>query len=902
MMFMKRCVTGRLVFWSILVFSTSIATTAWGFQEQGGLFSPAPETTDSYSSADTRPQDNQTASQQNGQPVDDSSEPQSGSPVLTPSQQQSRQNPLDSDHFDQQDRNAASNDRTGNRQLAKSPVQLSDFQRLVAASIGKVLPIYGANLFVNVPSTFAPVNRIPVTPGYVIGPGDELLIRIWGQVTLDGHFTVDRSGAIFIPKVGTVHVAGLPFDKLTDFLRSQIGHNFENFDLNVNMGQLRSIQIFVVGEAQRPGSYTVSSLSTIVNAIFSSGGPTSIGSMRNIQLRRGKETVATFDLYDLLIKGDKSKDVPLASGDVVYFPPVGPLVALAGSIDKPALYELKNETTVKDVIALSGGLATLARHNEVRIERIRQHDDTRTILDINLEDNGLSTPLADGDILEISPIIDRFKDAVTLRGNVADPRRFAWFPGMRVRDLIPDKEALLTRDYWEQRNQLGLPVLDSTPDVRRYAPDAPIAQVNGTGISPSPTALAMALPNARDSDTNVYGKTSENVETSRTAGLSTSTALVSRDNSNSTKTNSPEANSTGTNSPETSSPGMNSSRMSVSSAVTGVAKRFPVKNSVVLNAPEIDWAYAVIQRLDKNDLSSQLLSFNLRRAVLDNDPSQNLELQPGDVVTIFSNADIRVPQDQQTKFVRLEGEFVASGVYRVAPGENLRQLVARAGGFSRKAYLYGSEFTRESARVIQQQRLDEYTDELDKRIKLAEANSANNVISPQDQLADVAALQNARTVELNLRQSRATGRIVLYIKPDSSSLQDIPEISLEDGDTFVVPQVPLSVGVFGSVYTQNQFLYDSRKRAEDYIHLAGGGTRTADINRSYIIRADGSILSRQFSTALFTNNFASTHLYPGDAVIVPERVDKRPILRNLVDIATIVGQFGLGIAAIDVLK
>lgn len=921
MMFMKRCVMSRAVFWGILAFSTSVATQAWGFQ-QGGIFSPAPQQpTDPYSSGDPSQQANQMDSQ-NGQPDQqdqDSSQPRAGSSALTPSQQ-SRQNQLNSDQLnsnqlDQQDRNTESNDRTTNRQLAKLPVQLSDFQRLVAASIGKVLPIYGANLFLNLPSTFAPVNRIPVTPGYVIGPGDELLVRLWGQITLDGHFTVDRSGAIFIPKVGTIHVAGLPFDKLTDFLRSQIGRNFENFDLNVNMGQLRSIQIFVVGEAKRPGSYTVSSLSTLVNAIFSSGGPTSIGSMRNIQLRRGTETIANFDLYDLLIKGDKSKDVPLLSGDVVYIPPVGPMVALAGSVDKPALYELRDETTVKQVIALGGGLATLARHKDVRLERIRQQDDTRSVVDINLDDSGFATVLADGDILEISPIVDRFKNSVTLRGNVANPRRFAWFPGMRVRDLIPDKESLLTRDYWEQRNQLGLPTLDSTPTVRRYAPDDPVAQVNGTGISPSPTVPMIRLPNARDSDTNVFG-TSGNNSYGANSNLANNGTNGYGVNGNGANGNGTDANgiqnsrASGSNSstvidshdPRTDASNDRTSGTSISSAVTGTARRFPVKNSVVLSAPDIDWAYAVIERLDKNDLSSRLLSFDLGRVVLQGDASQNLELEPGDVVTIFSKADIRVPQGQQTKYVRLEGEFAAAGIYRVEPGENLRQLVARAGGITGDAYLYGSQFTRESARVIQQQRLDEYTDDLDKRIKLAEANSANNVTNPQDQLADVSSLQTARTIEANLRQARANGRIVLEIKPNASSLQDIPELPLEDGDTFIVPQIPLSVGVFGSVYTQNQFVYDPHKRAEDYIHLAGGGTRTADTGRSYIVRADGSIVSHQFSSSLFTGNFASARIYPGDALVIPERVDKRPLLRNLVDIATIVGQFGLGIAAVDVLR
>jgi polysaccharide biosynthesis/export protein len=845
---------------------------------------------------------------------------QVGPKVLTQSQQTTLQNEL------QQNNNETRTERNSRvtNQNPYEPVPLTAFQRLVAASVGKVLPIFGSNLFSNVPSTFAPVDRIPVTPEYVIGPGDELLIRIWGQVTLDGHFTVDRSGNVYIPQVGAIRVSGVPFDKLTDLLRAQIGRTFHNFDLNVNIGQLRSIQIFIVGEAKRPGSYTVSSLSTLVNALFASGGPAPLGSMRNIQVKRAGKSIINFDLYDLLLKGDKSKDVPLVSGDVIYIPPVGPMVALAGSVDVPALYELKAESTVQDVLALAGGLSTLAQNGQIRVERIVHHD-ARSVLDVQLDASGMATPLSDGDILEIVPIIDRFKDAVTLRGNVADPRRFAWFPGMRIRDLIPDKDALLTRDYWQQRNQLGLPVLDSTPDVRRYAPDAPVAQINGVGIGPTKTAAMLGLPNAQglyaipDSDTNVYGNnapfgsgrsTTENSNESNSTASATNVASGNyAPSSGSTATGdlgtdgSPKTSRAGVLSSQDTTSNANSTNAtasSVSAAVTGTAKRFPAKNAVVLSAPEVDWAYAVIQRLNRHDLTTQLIPFNLGKVVLDGDNTQNLELEQGDVVTIFSKADIRVPQSQQTKYIRLEGEFAAAGTYSVSPGETLRQLVIRAGGLTSNAYLYGSQFTRESTKVLQQQRLNDYAADLDRRIKLAEANSANNAISPQDEVANLAGLQNARSVAMRLRQLSATGRIVLNVLPDSKTVADIPDVPLEDGDTFVVPQVPQSVDVYGSVYTQNSFLYDPHKRAGDYIRQAGGGTRTADVRRSYIVRADGSIISRQYTSAL--EKFDSKRLYPGDAVIVPEQVDKRPLLRNLVDIATIVGQFGLGIAAINVLQ
>ncbi len=854
--------------------------------------------------------------------MDSTPSTQVGAKVLT--QQQSGTNNSTTQQQDEDSQTTTRNGRPVNRNLPEPPIQMTGFQRMVAASVGKVLPVFGANLFVNAPTTFAPVDRIPVTPDYVVGPGDELLIKIWGQVVLDGHFTVDRSGNVYIPQVGAVQVAGIPFAKVTDYLRGQIGRTFRNFDINVNIGQLRSIQVFIVGDAKRPGSYTVSSLSTLVNALFASGGPAPMGSMRSIQVKRSGQVITTFDLYDLLLKGDKSKDVPLVSGDVIYIPPVGPMVALAGAIDVPALYELKKESTVQEVLALAGGLSTLARDKDVRVERIMHHD-TRSILDIRLDATGMATPLSDGDILEITPIVDRFKTAVTLRGNVADPRRFAWVPGMRIRDLIPDKEALLTRDYWQQRNQLGLPVLDSTPDVRRYAPDAPVTQINGVGVGPSKANALLGLVDAQgnystpDSDLNVYGNDTQSGGPLRSDPLnpfmstggnnSTGTSTQQTGNSQQTaasddqgKTSSRAGASSSQGSRSENSRNSNAAPSSLSAAVTNAGRRFPVKNAVVISAPEVDWAYAVVQRLDPNDLTTHLLPFNLGKVVQDGDESQNLLLEPGDVITIFSKADIRVPQSQQTKYVRLEGEFNAAGTYSVKPGETLRQVVARSGGLSANAYLYGSQFTRESTRVVQQQRLNDYAADLERRIKLAEANSANNSLNPQDEISNIAALQNARTVAIRLRELNATGRIVLNVHPDSEAIADIPDLPLEDGDTFVVPQVPSSVDVFGSVYTQNSFIYNQKMRARDYLRQAGGGTRTADTKRSYIVRADGSIISRQYSSALFTGNFESTRLYPGDAIIVPEQVDKRPLLRNLVDIATIVGQFGLGIAAINVLQ
>lgn len=807
----------------------------------------------------------------------------------------------------------------------------TEFQQAIANSIGKMLPIYGASLFRNPPSTFAPGNLVPVTPDYVIGPGDELLIQLWGQVTLNSRFIVDRTGSVYIPQVGSVHVAGLHYGQVHDYLKSQIGRVFRNFDLNVNMGQLRSIQVFVVGQAQRPGSYTISSLSTLVNALFATGGPKPQGSLRHIQLKRGNAVVVDFDLYDLLLRGDKSKDVPLLPGDVIYIPPVGPQVAVAGSVNSPAIYELKSgqAETVGEILELAAGLTSVASSESVRLERVDERR-LRSVIQIPLDAQGRATVLQDGDLLELIAVVNQYKDAVTLRGNVANPGRYAWKSGMRIRDLLPNKEALITRDYWLKRSQLGQPGLSYIPTCPPQTPfGLPMLRygipVGEEGLNPNWRYSSTRNPYLTGlpfGNTEVTGGTLTPDGTRVTDGgldcgqIPDSATASSGQNDTYTgpqTSTTPQQQQQQQSVPgQTQQSGMQQPsgqrsymQTSSASASVGVAQgpapvQFRPRNDVQLSEPDIDWGYAVIERQSKENLSTSLLSFNLGKVVLEGDASQNLELLPSDVVTIFSKADIRVPHEQQTKFVRLEGEFVAAGIYSVNPGETLRQLVQRAGGITPQAYLYGSDFTRESTRRVQQQRLDEYVNQISLQASSNATNAASKAISPNDQAAAQLAQAQVQSVVTSLRQARATGRIVLELAPNSSSVNDLPDMPLEDGDRFILPRVPETVSVDGAVYNQNSFLYDPHRRLGDYVKLAGGANRDADKGRAYVIRASGGVISKQYSSTLRGNGFDSVKLFPGDTVVVPINLDKGKTLRTIVDIAQIVGQFGIAIAAANV--
>jgi polysaccharide biosynthesis/export protein len=760
-----------------------------------------------------------------------------------------------------------SNDQ--NRSLPPEPP--TEFQRFVSADIGKMLPLYGSQFFTSAPATFAPLDKVPVTSGYVVGPGDELLLRAWGSITFYLRETVDRSGNIYIPHIGLIQVSGITFADLHNYLYNQISSSFKKFELSVEMGHLRSIQVFVVGRTRRPGSYTVSSLSSLVNVLFISGGPSNIGSLRHIQVRRGDKIVTQLDLYSFLLNGDKSKDIQLLPGDVIYIPAASGHVALTGSVSQPSIFEIQNGETIGDVLTMAGGLTSLATATSGELERIDPHG-TRHVIEVHFDQDGLQMPVKDGDILRVLSIVPKFDNAVTLRGNVANPGRYTWHLGMRIKDLIPDKDSLITRDYWKKKNNL--------------------VYVRSEQETPSPV-------DNTESQTKDHSSSQESAPALPKENI----GHDNRTDDNQASTES-SLSLQGLNAPDSSSksPGMSvTDNRTVAEQVGAPSGHFDRANNVELRSPEIDWDYAVIERMDPNTLTTALKPFNLGRLLLDNDDAENFELRPGDIVTIFSQADIHVPQARRTKFVRLEGEFKGAGVYSVQPGETLRQLVKRAGGLTSQAYLYGSSFTRESTRRQQQARLDEYYVQLEQEIDRASAERSNSAVNVQEAATLSASLESQRALADKLRLLRATGRIVLNIPPSDDALDAIPDLPLEDGDSFVVPSRPSSVSVVGSVYDQNAFIFDGSKKANDYLQLAGGITKNGDDKHAFIMRADGSVVSRKSNVARSRGGLEALAMNPGDAIVVPEVVNKTTLLRGLTDWSSIFSQFGLGAAAINVL-
>jgi protein involved in polysaccharide export with SLBB domain len=672
------------------------------------------------------------------------------------------------------------------------------FQQFVQGTTGKFLGLYGYNLFDR--SRFTSLNEVPVPANYVLGPGDEIDIKIWGAVDIGIRLPVDRQGQIVVPKVGPITVTGIKASELDAYLRKQISKVYANFELNASVGKLRSIQIFVVGQARNPGAYTVSSLSTLVSAIFESGGPAATGTMRKIDLMRSGTKVASIDMYKFIQSGDSSADTRLLPGDVIVIPPAGPRVALTGALDNQAIFELASEQeTVAQILAYSASSTLLTTPHKMLVERVdnQKTKGPREVQERLLDAAGLKSMVRDGDVLTLFKISPQYANAVTLRGNVASPLRYSYKPGMKLADLIPETDALIVSDYYARKNIL-------------------VQYESGRGIS-----VDRAIGDARG------------------------------------------------------------------------------------NLSEINWEYASIERMNSKEVTSNLITFNLGKAIKQKDPAHNLELQPGDVITIFGVNDIPVPKEMRTQFVKVSGEVRAPGIYQIKTGDTLKTVIQRAGGLASDAYLYGTVFTRESTRAQQQANLDQAIRKLEAQISSQTSSALQNVTSAEASQNLQAQLAGQRLGLDRLRTLRASGRIALELEPDNTVL---PNISLEDGDVLFIPGRPSFVSVFGAVFAENTFIHKSGYTVSDYLQRAGA-TRDADLEATMLIRSDGTVLSNGAQRSWFgigRRSFMSAKVYPGDSVFVPEVIDKRSpytqFIQGAKDWTQLFYQFGLGAAAVKTLR
>ena len=771
-------------------------------------------------------------------------------------------------------RRIANADQSDSRET-QEPVQVSsiekNFRNLDSgappqAPTANDLVQFGYSLFSTKVSTFAPADNVPVDNNYVIGPGDELNVQIWGRFTSKLSLTVGRDGSVMIPEVGPLQVAGLTFAdarKLIDEREGQI----TGVRVDVTLGKLRSVQVFVVGEVPQPGAYTVSALARVSNALAASGGITKVGSLRKIELRRGNQIVRTIDLYDLLIDGRAVADERLQPNDVIFVPVIGPVIAMTGDVKRPAIYELSaREENLERVLKLGGGIGAFGYSQRLQVERVDLHE-KRVALDIDLnERRAKSFMLHDGDLLRIYPVLPTRRDVVMVKGNVNRPGRYQWRPGMRVADLVSEAEGVAPHTYFGYATVRRIEGREKTEhivpvDLAAALSDPSAPSAANFQLDPLDELTVLGEYDLKYLPTvQVFGEV-------RKPGF----FVLSRD-------------------------------MRVSDLIYlagGLREEAYLKSAELARTEVVDGSHTVHINEDI-DL----------RAALDRVAGQNPSLRANDQLFVRRASDWHLPW-----VVTLKGEVQRPGPYSVAEGERISSLIDRAGGLRSDAYLPATVLLRQSIKVAEQKQLDEARARLRAQLLKLQANPQTQSVNVPNMPNVPGSLAAADVITRVLAESagqEAQGRLVVHLHPGEHLVNTPDDIALADQDVLTIPRRPVSINVFGQVYRPSAFAYRSSTMVNQYLEMAGGPNESADDDHVMVLKADGSTLTdaglkagREASLfpllPVMSGGLMGQELEPGDTVYVPEKLNYINNLQSFAYISTIVSQSISSLAVIGLL-
>jgi len=717
---------------------------------------------------------------------------------------------------------------------------------------GELQP-FGYELFAGEPTTFAPANQIPVSPDYLLGPGDNLKILFYGKTNDSMTLEINRNGSVDFPQLGPVNLTGMTFADAKKLIKVRISEQMIGVQASISLGELRSIQIFVLGEAYKPGAYTVSALSTITNALFLSGGVSDIASLRNIQLKRAGKTIATLDLYELLLNGNTSNDQRLQASDVIYIPTVGKTASVDGEVRRPAIYELKGATTAQELIKMAGGMQPKAYPNRATIQR-SDSDGFMTVVDLDLTSTaGLKQQVSNGDLLVIDSVVERKESIVSVSGHVYRPGEFRWKPGLRVSDLIKDVRQL--------RPDVDL----DFALIRREMP--PVGQVIPIFVN----LLEALNSKGGDADTVFFAR-DELVVFSREEGRAELLEELV----------------------EVLKLQARSGKMANVVSITGNVRspgEYPLTAGMTVTklisaaGGLSEAAYTLGVEISRYDLSNPELAssrhFPLDLAEAYADPSADILLNSYDVLSVRA-----IPEFKESLSVKIEGEVRFPGDYSFSRGETLGDVIRRAGGLNDLAHADAAVFTREDLRLQEAKKLKEIQERLKSDIATAELEKSNEGEAVNTAAAD--------KLIANLDETEALGRLVIDLERILDGSLD--DVQLKGGDTLVIPEYRQEISVLGEVQQPTAHLFNDTLRLRDYLDLSGGTKEGADNKRIYVVKANGSVALPGRSGWLSRRNL---NIEPGDAIIVPLDADKQKALTVWAEASQIIYQLALGAAAFN---
>jgi polysaccharide biosynthesis/export protein len=708
-------------------------------------------------------------------------------------------------------------------------------------------------------STFAPVTDVPVPSDYIVGPGDQINVQLFGSTNKNLKLVVGRDGRVSFPELGPINVSGRTFASVASDIESRVSRQLIGVRASVSMGDTRSIRVFVMGESNRPGTYTVSGLATITSAIYASGGISPIGSLRDVQLKRQGAVVRRLDLYDLILRGDTSDDAKLLPGDVIFVPPVAATVAVDGEVRRPAIYELKGNTTVDEVVKLAGGLTTDADSGRAALIRVNDRR-ARVVVDVPLDSaSGRSEMLRSGDSLRVLRLRPTLDEGVTIEGFVFRPGSVAWREGQRLTDVIGSVDELRPNadiNYLLIRRELP-------PDRRVQMVSADLAAALR---DPNSVANLQLMPRDR---IFVF-----DTESGRQQIITPLIEEVRRQ-----------------------------SRIDRPSEIVRIDGRIKARGDYPLE-PEMkvsdllraggglqDAAYGAKAELTRYRIAGDVRSTALVEvdlaAILRGDASADLKLQPFDFLNVKE-----VPEWSEQEQVILQGEVRFPGVYPIKRGETLRSVLDRAGGLTALAFPQGSVFTRKELQEREQIQLDRLSERLQ-----SDLASTALMAAAANQAGGGQALAVGQSLLNQLKTTRAVGRLVIDLE---SVLKTEPgssiDVALRNGDRLIIPKLKQEVTVLGEVQNNTSHFFRENLARDDYIGMSGGLTRKADKGRIYVVRADGSVVSSE-SGGWFRRS-SQIAMKPGDTVVVPLDTERLPALPLWQAVTQIIYNLGISAAAV----
>jgi protein involved in polysaccharide export with SLBB domain len=690
---------------------------------------------------------------------------------------------------------------------------------------------------------------IPIGPDYILGAGDGLIVNLWGGVSQSFSRTVDREGKIVLPEAGTIVVAGLSLERAQALVQSALSQQFRDAKVAVTIARLRTVRVYVVGDVQRPGAYDISSLSTPLNALYAAGGPTSIGSLRVARHYRGKELIREVDLYDFLLRGVRTDIERIEDGDTILVSPAGRQVAIAGMVKRPAIYELKDETKLSDVLNDAGGVLVSASLKNIIIERVGS-EGHRTTLNLRLPEGSTAESsrklmeefaIQDGDRISVAPILPYSERAIYVEGHVVRPGRLPYRDDMKLTDVVRSY-----RDLLPEPADRGVIIRLMPPDLRAEAIDFNVPDVlagnEQVNLQPFDTIRIFGRYEADGPKVQVHG--------------------------------------------EVLHPGMYplSRGMTVAQLVrlAGGFNRSALLDGADLASYEVRDGKQVLSRRD---------TVKIGAAVNEPGSSADVALKPGDVLTIHQISG----WNDIGSSVTLDGEVTYPGPYGIQEGERLSSVLKRAGGFRTTAYPAGAVFVRNQVKELE----DKSKNEL---IRQIETTSAGAKLAPSLSAQDDAAtlqllIQQQKAVVERLRSQPAVGRLVIKINTDIASWEGTSaDIELRRGDVLTIPKRPSFVLVSGQVYNASAITFVPGKNAGWYLKRAGGSTEGGNMKEVLVIRANGLVVGRR-SGEWYEPGVLETKLQPGDVVVVPQKVfGGSAVLRNLFASAQVLSSVGFAAA------